>query len=265
MPYPPGYRGRQVAMALLHVTRLSQTLQKRRILQSVSLSVTTARVVALLGPNGAGKTTLLKTLVGLHKNPPASLNDNTNHIVFNDQLINAWSVHKRVEHGLHYLPQQPSLFLSMTALENLLLVYHYCPLWRTRTKHDFLAAATAWLTTMELAAAIDQKAETLSGGQQRKLEIIRALLMQPTMLMLDEPFAGIDPKSIAQLKDIFTALAHDGIAIIISDHNVDQLLSIATYGYVMIHGNIVTEGTSEEILENTYTKEHYLGTLYHMR
>ena len=143
------------------------------------------------------------------------------------------------------------------------MVYQHHPFWKDKLSSQFDTEMHQWLAVTHLTSTLAQKAETLSGGQKRKLEVVRALLMKPTMLMLDEPFAGVDPKSIYELKKIFTDLIAHDIGIIISDHHVDQLLSIANTAYVLVQGKVVCTGGIKEILENSYTKESYLGTQFY--
>ncbi len=250
-------------MALLEVSNCSQILGKKHILDAISFQAEAGKIVVLLGPNGAGKTTLLKSIMGLLAVQSPTDNNSVNAITFDNFIINELPVYKRVEQGLLYLPQHSSLFLHMTVRDNLAVVYHYHHIWHKIAWDDFYAEALGWLTTTHLDHALDQKAGTLSGGQKRKLEVVRSLLMKPKMLLLDEPFAGVDPKSIYELKHILTDLAQRGIGIVISDHHVDQLLSIAHTVYVIVGGKVVSQGSIKEILENTYTKESYLGTQFY--
>ena len=248
-------------MPLLQVKDFSQILGKKNILSSISFQAHLGQMVVILGPNGAGKTTLLKSIIGFHPAPQPT--DSSNLILFDNTIINSWPVYKRVEQGLLYLPQNSSLFQHMTVLDNLKVVYEYHPCWKGLPWTTFKAEFDHWLTVTTLSHSLAQKAGMLSGGQKRKLEVVRSLLMKPKMLLLDEPFAGVDPKSIYELKQIFTDMAKSGIGVVISDHHVDQLLSIANMVYVIVGGNVVSSGTIKEILENTYTRESYLGTQFY--
>jgi len=250
-------------MAFLTIEKLAQTLGNKNILKNISLEVNMGTIVALLGPNGAGKTTLLKTIIGLHQTPSANTTLNQNLIWLDGELINAWPIARRVTQGLVYLPQQTSLFQQMSVLDNLKLVYDYHPAWRLQSWPPFWEECTRWLEHTSLTATTKQQAATLSGGQKRKLEVVRALLMQPKCIMLDEPFAGVDPKSIYELKKIFIDTAQSGIAILISDHHVDQLLSMAQQTYVILNGQVVCSGNSKDILENKLTKDSYLGNQFY--
>lgn len=249
-------------MPLLQVKDFNQVLGKKNILSNISFKAHLGQMVVILGPNGAGKTTLLKSIIGFHP-APSPTDSGSNLIIFDNTIINSWPVYKRVQQGLLYLPQNSSLFQHMTVHDNLKVVYEYHPCWRGKSWNTFKDEFEQWLSITSLSHALLQKAGTLSGGQKRKLEVVRSLLMKPKMLLLDEPFAGVDPKSIYELKQIFTDMAKSGIGVIISDHHVDQLLSIANMVYVIVGGNVVSSGTIKEILENTYTRESYLGTQFY--
>lgn len=249
-------------MALLSVHKLSQAVGKKQILDGIELEAHAGKTVALLGPNGAGKTTLLKTIMGLYTAPTPSA-DGSNSILFDNAVVNAWPVHQRVELGLLYLPQHTSLFAHMTVDDNLNIIYAYHPYWKNQTKEAFKEEVGIWLTRTQLTRTRDQKAGTLSGGQKRKLEVVRSLISKPKMILLDEPFAGVDPKSIYELKQIFKELEQCGIGVVISDHHVDQLLSIAQTVYVILGGRVVTHGSIKDILTSTYTKEQYLGNEFY--
>ncbi|MCB9493447.1 MAG: ATP-binding cassette domain-containing protein [Epsilonproteobacteria bacterium] len=248
---------------MLEIVNLSKTLGKHAILHDVTFSIQQARMIAFLGPNGAGKTTLFKTIIGLHQTPPADLNNKKNVVMFDGQVINSWPVHQRVAHGLLYLPQNTSLFLQMSVTDNLKLVFLYHPFWQNKTEEEFNQHVATLLAETNLTPVQNKKAHMLSGGQKRKLEVVRSLLMNPKLLLLDEPFAGVDPKSIYELKKIFAQMVARGITVVISDHHVEQLLSIAQTVFVMLDGKIVTSGTLQEILQNRYTKETYLGSQFY--
>lgn len=250
-------------MTLLSINNLSKILRKKKILSSISFNADGGQIVVILGPNGAGKTTLLKTVMGLHPLTNQDTKEQHGTITFDQVDINGAPVHRRVEQGLLYLPQHSSLFQHLSVSQNLDVVYHYHTQWKNQTYAQFQEEVDRLLELTHLSATRNQIAETLSGGQKRKLEVVRSLLMKPKMLLLDEPFAGVDPKSIYELKNIFTTMANDGIGVVISDHHVDQLLSIANMVYVIVGGRVVSSGSIQEILENTYTKESYLGTQFH--
>ncbi len=249
-------------MTFLEVKNLNQILGKKDILKNISFKVEKGQIVAFLGPNGAGKTTLLKTVIGLYPTLPQS-QMGSNEILFSDKQIQSWPIYKRVEAGIVYLPQNTSLFQQLSVEDNLSIVFRYQPCWRSFSQQDFIKERDSWLDITGLSGTLEQKSATLSGGQKRKLEVVRSLLMHPKIIMLDEPFAGVDPKSIYELKNIFLETAKSGIAIVISDHNVDQLLSIAHMVYVIINGQNITSGGIKEIIENNFTKEFYFGNQFY--
>jgi lipopolysaccharide export system ATP-binding protein len=250
-------------MVFLRVEHLDQFIESKQLLHDISLTASLGQIVALLGPNGAGKTTLIKTIIGLISAPKHALKSEKNKIILHDQVINSWPIYKRVDAGLVYLPQSTSLFQQLTVQENLELVYEYQGYWQGKNREDFLKERDFWLGVTGLVATLPQKAMTLSGGQKRKLEVVRALLMHPRLIMLDEPFAGVDPKSIYELKSVFKDVAGKGIGILISDHHVDQLFSISDYVYVVMHGQVVTQGVTKDVLEHSYTKESYFGNQFY--
>lgn len=252
-------------MSLLNVKNLSQSFGKKQILNNVFFDLNEGEVVAFLGPNGAGKTTLLRTVIGLLKSPTNNESKNLNIIKFNNEIINNWSVSKRIKSGLLYLPQQTSLFRQMKVIDNLKLIFKYHSYWDNKKNkyQQFKLEMFEWLKQTNLIGHIKQFAGSLSGGQKRKLEVIRSILMHPKAILLDEPFAGVDPKSIYELKEIFSDLAKKNIAVLISDHNVDQLLSIATKAYVIISGKIIIYGGIKDIINDKATQEMYFGNKFY--
>lgn len=246
---------------MLRVCNLSQTLGNKTIIHNISVTFELGKITALLGPNGAGKTTLLRTIIGLASNPTPLPNENS--IEWDGQLINQQPPHQRVAQGIAYLPQTSALFGELTVHDNLWLVFECHQFWRQRTKEEFNQQLNYWLEQTDLIKTTKQAAGSLSGGQKRKLEVIRSILMHPRLLICDEPFAGVDPKSIYELKKIFSMLSSQGMGIVISDHHVDQLLSIAHYVYVILQGAVIAAGTPQEVLNDTQTREHYLGAQFH--
>lgn len=245
---------------MLDIKKLSYWSGKKQLLYEISLSAREGEITVLLGPNGAGKTTLLKTIMGLYQTPRFNQKEHTNLLTYQTTHLNALPVAERVALGLSYLAQQSSLFIDLSVEENLLLVFDYHPFWKNKNRDIFMAEMRNWLDRILLADRAEQKAGTLSGGQKRKLETARAFLMHPRILLLDEPFAGVDPKSLYELKDILaTAAREEKIGILISDHHVDQLFSIANKVFVIIGGRVVTSGSIHDILNDEETKRSYLG------
>ena len=223
------------------------------IIHDISLQLPAGKLIALLGPNGAGKTTLITTLAGL--TTPTS-----GTITLHTTPITTWPTHERVAHGIVYLPQHAALFTSMSIWDNLRIIFDYHPAWQHRSYDDFCHEATTRLEHVGLAAMSDRLTGVLSGGQKRKVEVARALLMQPRILLCDEPFAGVDPKSTSELTALFTTLAHEhNVCVLLSDHNVAQLLAHADYGYLVLAGTIAARGTSDELTAHAVMQEQYLG------
>ncbi len=263
---------------MLQVQNLSQSIGRVQLLHGISCTAKDGTITALLGPNGAGKTTLLRSIMGLLPVPKApSLRQGLggqagaeNLISFDGNIINSWTVAQRVSAGLVYLPQHPSLLTDMSVKDNLQLVFSYHKYWETslgdaavQAKATFLQERDRWLALTGLSEHLEKQAGVLSGGQKRKLEVVRALLMHPKVMLLDEPFAGVDPKSIYELKELFVTLAQSGVGLLISDHHVDQLLAISSHIYVVIAGRVVTQGDVKDIMADEETKERYLGGAFY--
>lgn len=245
---------------MLQIKNLSLDLSNKTILHNIACSFQLGEITALLGPNGAGKTTLLKSIIGL-----IPINEITEQaqIIWEQSSIKKLSPHKRIALGIAYLPQYSALFNELTVYDNLRLIYDHHHSWQKRQYSDFNDQMDRWLETTTLQHTLKLKAGNLSGGQKRKLEIVRSVLMEPKLLLCDEPFAGVDPKSIYELKKIFSMLTQRGVGVVISDHHVDQLLSIAKKVFVILEGTVVAKGTPEEILEDIQTRDHYLGFQFH--
>ena len=248
---------------MLQVQNLSQSIGRLQLLHGISCGVKDGTITALLGPNGAGKTTLLRSIIGLLPAPART-------IFFQDQDISTWTVAARVAAGLVYLPQHPSLLSDMSVKDNLQLVFSYHKYWESvpgdeavQAKATFLQERDRWLALTGLSEHLKKPAGVLSGGQKRKLEVVRALLMHPKIVLLDEPFAGVDPKSIYELKELFVSLSQSGVGLLISDHHVDQLLAISSHIYVVMAGRVVTQGDVTDIMADKETKERYLGGAFY--
>jgi lipopolysaccharide export system ATP-binding protein len=204
--------------------------------------------VGLLGPNGAGKTTTFYMIAGF-------LTPDKGKIFLNQEEITGLSLPERARKGVIYLPQESSVFRKLTVKENFQIVIERL---EDRAK-EIEEKLEYYLQLFRLTEVLDQKAYTLSGGQKRKVEIVRALLVEPRFILLDEPFAGIDPIGIAQLKEIFLTLKHQNIGLLISDHNVRETLKICDRAYVIADGRIIGEGGAEEVLANQMVQKKYLG------
>lgn len=249
----------------LVVKNLTIKTHDKTLLNAISFDSVNNEIVALIGPNGAGKTTLIKAIAGVHSSQYIKTADTDTGVYFDDIKINTRSIAYRTDLGIIYLPQHSTLVQEFSVLENLLIVQQYLPFWQTQTKESFHQAVAYWLKAINLEHAEKQIAKTLSGGQKRKLELVRSILMQPKILLLDEPFAGVDPKSIDEIKQMLKQLNAQSIGIVISDHHVDDLISIADRGYVLFNGEVICEGSMQKIIEDPYTKELYLGKNFYSK
>jgi lipopolysaccharide export system ATP-binding protein len=232
----------------LEARNLNKDYGRRRILKGVSLSVQRGEVVGLLGPNGAGKTTTFHMVTGLLRNPLRS-------VFLDDRDISAASILERAQKGIVYLPQEPSVFSGLSVFENLMAVLEF----KRLTQKERLEKAEASLKELQINHLSNQKAYTLSGGERRRLEIARALAIEPVFLLMDEPFTGIDPITIQDLQGIIRQLKAKDIGILITDHNVRDTLAICDRAYILYDGQILEEGTGKEILASDRARRLYLG------
>ncbi len=236
-------------MSILTVRHLSKSYRSRKVVTDVSLSVQSGEVIGLLGPNGAGKTTSFYMIVGL-------VPSDAGKIYIDNREISALSMDQRSHLGLGYLPQEASVFRKLTVEENIMAILE------TRLQHDLEKARQRLemlLNEFHLAHLRDNLGMSLSGGERRRLEIARALASEPRFLLLDEPFAGIDPISINDIQQLIRRLSEHGIGIIITDHNVRETLGTCDRAYIVSDGKILAEGTAEQILDNDQVREVYLG------
>jgi lipopolysaccharide export system ATP-binding protein len=235
-------------MALLEARELAKQYHKRRVVDGVSLQVENGSVVGLLGPNGAGKTTSFYMIAGFVR--PTS-----GRVLLADEDITDLPIHKRAKRGISYLAQEPSVFKKLTVEENIRIVLE--PLGLEKDEIDY--RINSLLEDMKIQALAGNKANTLSGGERRRVEIMRALAIKPRFILLDEPFAGIDPLSVADLQQIIIELKNKGLGVLISDHNVRETLSVCDYAYIISKGKIFTSGSAAEIVKNEEARKIYLG------
>jgi lipopolysaccharide export system ATP-binding protein len=235
-------------MALLEARELAKQYHKRRVVDGVSLQVENGSVVGLLGPNGAGKTTSFYMIAGFVR--PTS-----GKVLLADEDITGLPIHKRAKRGISYLAQEPSVFKKLTVEENIRIVLE--PLGLEKDEIDY--RINSLLEDMKIQALAGSKANTLSGGERRRVEIMRALAIKPRFILLDEPFAGIDPLSVADLQQIIIELKNKGLGVLISDHNVRETLSVCDYAYIISKGKIFTSGSAAEIVKNEEARKIYLG------
>lgn len=233
----------------LRVSSLYKQFGHKKVVRGVEFSMHTGEVLGLLGPNGAGKTTTFYMVVGFYK-PTAG------DVFLDNQRITNLQMYKRARCGISYLPQEPSVFRKFTVEENIWSILETRKDLTTKEKHERLESL---IEEFAIGRIRKQKAYTLSGGERRRTEIARSLAMEPKFLLLDEPFAGIDPIAVADIKNMIHLLANRGIGILITDHNVRDTLTITDRAIIVNHGTIVIQGSKEEILASEEAREIYLG------
>lgn len=226
---------------------------KRRVVKGVNISVCAGEIVGLLGPNGAGKTTSFYMIVGL---VPAT----DGRVFLNGKDVTSMPMYKRARNGIGYLPQEASIFRKLTVYENILAVAQTLDIPRKQLR-DY---SMNMLSELNLSHLADQKAFTLSGGERRRLEITRALTTRPDFLLMDEPFSGVDPISVAEVQDIVRGLKTRGIGVLITDHNVRETLSIVDRAYLICEGSVLREGTSDFLVNDEKARQLYLGENFSM-
>ena len=232
---------------------LEKVIKGRRVVRSVSLSVQSSEIVGLLGPNGAGKTTTFGMIVGLVRPDRGS-------IFYNDEDITALPMYKRARTGIAYLPQEPSVFRRLSVEHNLLAILETLGL-STQECQQRLEDVLAELSIGHIRT---QKAYTLSGGERRRVEIGRALVMKPQFLLLDEPFAGIDPIAVHDLQTTIVKLKQQGLGMLITDHNVQESLSITDRAYILNEGEVVESGSPTDIANSPTARAVYLGERFRL-
>lgn len=241
-------------MALLEARHLAKSYKKRPVVRDVSLSVEKGQIVGLLGPNGAGKTTCFYMIVGL---VPADNGE----VMVSDKSVTRLPMHARARHGIGYLPQEASIFRKLTVQDNILGVLQTRKdLSRAQQKHQL----ESLLGEFNITHIRDSQGMALSGGERRRVEIARALAMEPAVVLLDEPFAGVDPISVGDIKAIIHHLRDRGIGVLITDHNVRETLDICEKAYIVGNGHIIAEGTAEDVLNNATVREVYLGDQFRL-
>ena len=237
----------------LVATGLVKVYGDRTVVSGMNVQCSCGEIVGILGPNGAGKTTTFYMVVGLVK-PEAGT------VRFRGEDITRDPVYVRARKGLGYLAQEPSVFRKLSVWDNVMAILETLPLGRK----ERAARAEELLTPFDLMKVARQPAYTLSGGERRKLEIARALVRNPAILMLDEPFAGVDPLSVNEIQDIVRRLAAQGLGIIITDHNVRETLSVVNRAYLVYNGRLLREGTSDDLVNDPEVREKYLGENFRM-
>ena len=233
----------------LKATDLAKSYRGRQVVKSVSLQVQSGQIVGLLGPNGAGKTTCFYMIVGLIKNDQGS-------IQLNQQPIDHLPMHQRAHQGIGYLPQEASVFRGLSVADNIRAILQLNPAFSREQQDQRLEQL---LEDFQITHIRDNLGISLSGGERRRVEIARALANDPQFILLDEPFAGVDPISVLDTQTIIRHLAERGIGILITDHNVRETLGICDHAYVMGEGSIMAQGDADQILANNLVRKIYLG------
>jgi lipopolysaccharide export system ATP-binding protein len=238
---------------ILRTEALVKQFKRRVVVHDVSIELKRGEIVGLLGPNGAGKTTTFQMTVGL-------LRPTAGRIWFAGNDITKLPMYRRARAGMAYLPQEPSVFRKLTVRQNLLAIMEYLPM-KAADRKD---RAQALLEELGIAHVSESPAYTLSGGERRRTEICRALVTDPKIFLLDEPFAGIDPIAVADLQETVAKLKRKGIGVLITDHNVRETLQITDRAYIISEGRIAASGTPAEIAENPIARKTYLGEKFRL-
>jgi lipopolysaccharide export system ATP-binding protein len=238
-------------LELLNVTGLVKSYGGRRVVDDVSFGVNQAEVVGLLGKNGAGKTTTFKMTMGMISREAGT-------IVFEGDDVTHLPMYQRARRGMGYLCQEPSIFTRLTVKENLLAILETMHL----SKAEREAVAGELMEDFGLTKLRNQLARTLSGGERRRLEIARALVTKPSLILLDEPFTGVDPIAIFDIQGFIKNLKHRGIGVLLTDHNVHATLSIVDRAYIINEGRVFRHGTSQELINDPEVKRVYLGSTF---
>ncbi len=235
-------------MSILRAAAVSKSYGGRRVVDAVNLEVKGSEVIGLLGPNGAGKTTTFHMMVGLV--PP-----DEGQVILNDEDLTAAPIYERARAGISYLPQESSVFRRLTVEENLLAILQTLDL----SSEQQQERSQALMKMLGISHLATHKAFTLSGGERRRVEIARALVLSPYFLLLDEPFTGVDPIAVTEIQKIIRRLVTSGIGILITDHNVRETLGICDRAYIVNEGSILEEGTAETIATSPKARKFYLG------
>ncbi len=238
---------------VLEVRDIVKLYKKRRVVDGIGIRVLTGAVVGLLGPNGAGKTTSFYIIAGF-------VSPNEGSVLLDGDDITSLPIHKRALKGISYLAQEPSVFKKLTVEENVRIILEPLGL----SKSEIARRIDQLLLDLKIQHLAGNSAYSLSGGERRRVEIMRALAVNPRFILLDEPFAGIDPLAVADLQKIICQLKEKGLGILISDHNVRETLTVCDYAYIMNNGRILAKGTADEIIGSEEVRKMYLGEEFSM-
>ncbi len=237
----------------LRVEGISKTYGGRTVLRDVTLALKGGEVVGLLGPNGAGKTTTFAIVAGL-------VRPDRGRVILNGEDLTGLPIYQRARRGISYLPQEPSVFRKLTVEQNLLAILETLPLSPAERK----ARLGELLAELNLTHLARQRADSLSGGERRRVEITRALVLDPQFMLLDEPFSGIDPLSVVDIQEIVLQLRSKGIGVLVTDHNVRETLGICERAYILSEGSLLEEGTPRDILASARARQVYLGEQFRL-
>jgi lipopolysaccharide export system ATP-binding protein len=240
-------------LSILRATHLAKAYRKRQVISDLSVEVESGQIVGLLGPNGAGKTTAFYMIVGLV--PP-----DKGTVTIDDRDITHLAMHQRAHAGIGYLPQEASVFRKLTVEDNVMAILETRDLDETARQERLEQI----LGELRIAHVRKSLGMALSGGERRRVEIARALAAEPRFVLLDEPFAGVDPLSVIDIQRIMHELTAKGIGVLVTDHNVRETLGVCQRGYVVSGGTVMASGTPEEILANPQVREVYLGQSFRM-
>ena len=236
-------------MSVLQAEFLAKSYKSRKVVSDVSLTVNSNEIVGLLGPNGAGKTTTFYLVVGLVRHDQGK-------ITIDGDDISVLPMHERARRGIGYLPQEASIFRRLTVYENLMAVLEIRKDLTTEQRRE---RADELIDEFNIGHIRDSLGQSLSGGERRRVEIARALAANPKFILLDEPFAGVDPISVTDIKKIITDLRNRGLGVLITDHNVRETLDVCERAYIVGEGKIIATGTPEEVMNDEHVKRVYLG------
>ena len=240
-------------MAQLITDKIIKRYRSRTVVDGVSIQVNTGAIVGLLGPNGAGKTTSFYSIAGF-------IRPDSGRVLLNGEDITRLPIHRRAQKGLSYLAQEPSVFKKLTVEENVRIILEALGI----PKNEIINRIDELMSDLKIDYLRKNKGHALSGGERRRVEIMRALATRPNFILLDEPFAGIDPLAVADLQKIITGLKAKGLGVLISDHNVRETLQVCDFAYIMNAGKILTSGVADDIIESEVARKMYLGENFTM-
>ncbi|WP_371188040.1 LPS export ABC transporter ATP-binding protein [Thalassotalea maritima] len=235
--------------AILEAKSLAKAYKGRKVVKNVSLKVKAGQVVGLLGPNGAGKTTSFYMIVGLVASDAGS-------VTLNEADLTLAPMHERARHGIGYLPQEASIFRKLSVYDNIMAILQTRKDLNTVQRQEKLDSL---VEEFNIGHIIENTGQSLSGGERRRVEIARALAADPQFILLDEPFAGVDPISVGDIKKIILHLKDRGIGVLITDHNVRETLDVCEHAYIVSHGELIAEGNAQQVLANQQVRDVYLG------